>query len=115
MNSRQCTPEQSHTIEALAKNLHRHYRAGEKALGLRGSNGHDHGWDACSKQRYFRQRAVRELRGDVDRNQATAIAEKINASLEFIGVDFTMRNFAALVETTKHVEELIQRFRGGLL
>lgn len=114
MNSRQRTPEQNRQVETLAKNLHRHYRAGEKALGLHGSNGHDHGWDACSKQKYFRQRAVRELRGDVDHNQATAIADKLNTSLAFIGVDFTGRRLSALLETTKHVTELIQRFRGGL-
>lgn len=50
-------------VEHLAKDLHRHYRAGEKALGLHGWCAHDHGWDACSNQRYFRQRAARELRG----------------------------------------------------
>jgi nucleoid-associated protein YejK len=63
MNARDRTPEQNEVVEQLAKDLHRHYRAGEKVLGLHGSLAHDHGWDACSKQKYFRQRAVRELRG----------------------------------------------------
>jgi hypothetical protein len=33
VNARQRTPEQNARVERLAKDLHRHYRAGEKALG----------------------------------------------------------------------------------
>jgi hypothetical protein len=65
MSAPQRTPEQNERVEKLAKDLHRHYRAAEKALGSHGWNAHDHGWDACSKQKYFRQRAVRELRGQL--------------------------------------------------
>lgn len=50
--------------EMLAVELHRQYRAAEKAM-LRAATGrasmnlliHDHGWSACSKQSYFLKRA----------------------------------------------------------
>lgn len=69
MTARERTPEQNEQVEQLAKDLHRHYRAGEKVLrctdevGQRPYLQHDHGWSNCHKQKYFRQRAVRELRG----------------------------------------------------
>lgn len=69
MNAPDRTPEQQARVEQLAQDLHRHYRAGEKALrctdeaGKRPYLQHDHGWTSCHRQKYFRQRAVRELRG----------------------------------------------------
>lgn len=39
----------------LAEELHRQYRAADKAL--EGSNKHDHGWTACRNKRYFTRRA----------------------------------------------------------
>lgn len=64
MNASQRTPEQNVRVEQLAKDFHRHYRAACKALRFfSNESNHDHGWDGCSKQKYFRQRAARELRG----------------------------------------------------
>jgi len=45
--------------EALAKDLHRHYRAMSKALDI---PRHDHGWEGCSKKLYFLRRARTEYR-----------------------------------------------------
>jgi len=48
----------------LAKELHREYRAAEKALrttdvlGRRPYYQHDHGWDGCHRQKYFTERAA---------------------------------------------------------
>ena len=50
--------------ELIAQELHRLYRAGEKALrttdvaGERPYLQHDHGWAGCRKQDYFRKRAA---------------------------------------------------------
>lgn len=59
-------------IEFRAAQLHRDFRAASKALLPRFIEGayhdsrpafaHDHGWEACHRKKYFRQRAVRQLR-----------------------------------------------------
>lgn len=49
-------------IEA-AKELHRTYRAADKALN--GQNKHDHGWSKCPRQKYFIQRAKRDITTEV--------------------------------------------------
>jgi len=55
----------SPVTEQLAQQLHREYRAAEKALrctdvaGERPYLQHDHGWEGCHKKQYFRQRASR--------------------------------------------------------
>jgi len=54
-------------VEEFARELHRSYRAGCKALSTRGAwnqHGfcHDHGWRACSRQTFFRGRARRLLK-----------------------------------------------------
>lgn len=55
----ECPEEMCRTkILVLAQDLHRHYRAMSKALDI---PRHDHGWSACSKQKYFLRRAAREL------------------------------------------------------
>lgn len=48
----------------LAEELHRQYRAAEKALSRVTGNRllHDHGFEACSKQKYFVKRAALMLR-----------------------------------------------------
>lgn len=43
-------------VEILAAELHRQYRAAEKALNP--YHIHDHGWQACGKKKYFLQRAA---------------------------------------------------------
>lgn len=48
--------------EALAAELHKEYRAANKALfpgGATSGGAHDHGWKKCHKQKYFRRRAQR--------------------------------------------------------
>lgn len=53
------------TIEQLAEELHKFYRAAFKALSVHGEypdmtescKGHDHGWSHCNKQKYFQNRA----------------------------------------------------------
>ena len=52
------------TVEALAKQLHRDFRAASKALSLNWSmtNVHDHGWKGCHQQTYFLKRARRLLK-----------------------------------------------------
>ena len=56
-------------VELLAEELHRVYRAAEKALRLDGgcthegvSLFHDHSWKGCRKQAYFRKRATLLIR-----------------------------------------------------
>jgi hypothetical protein len=56
-------------IEILAEDLHRDYRAAEKALrhlcldnNLCADLRHDHGWRSCHKKKYFRNRAGRKLK-----------------------------------------------------
>jgi len=63
-------------VELLAEELHRNYRAAEKALnkeaktvwraGVQVTNTnrllHDHGWASCGKQAYFRKRAAELIR-----------------------------------------------------
>lgn len=41
-------------VENLAMELHRQYRAADKALG---DARHDHGWRSCADKKYFRNRA----------------------------------------------------------
>jgi hypothetical protein len=43
-------------LEQLAVELHRHYRAADKAM--HGANKHDHGWDRCPRKTYFLKRAA---------------------------------------------------------
>jgi len=64
MIARHRTPEQNDKVEQLAMDIHRHVRAANKHI-IHKSYGteHDHGWSACHDKKYFRQRAVRELRG----------------------------------------------------
>ncbi len=73
------------TAELLARELHRQYRAAEKALNkaaktlwragvqLPNTNKllHDHGWDACGKQTYFLRRANLMVKRASDRTPAT--------------------------------------------
>lgn len=47
------------TIEELATELHKDYRAAGKSLN--GVFLHDHGWTNCRSKDYFRQRAARKL------------------------------------------------------
>lgn len=108
MVAKKRTYEQNARIERLAKELHRHYRAGEKALGLHSWKIHDHGWDGCHRQKYFRQRAVRELRRDVDKNRATHLASHIITTLEYIGVDFSGHKLTSLLEVAMHVEDIMR-------
>ena len=56
---------QDAVVEMFAQQLHREYRAAEKALRLDGGATHDgvclfhdHGWAGCRKQAYFRKRAA---------------------------------------------------------
>lgn len=66
--------KQLDVVETLAAQLHREYRAAEKAMNRKGTFAkrlrrkgvevksanlslHDHGWSACSKQQYFLNRA----------------------------------------------------------
>lgn len=46
-------------IKLLAKQLHENYRAACKAMGVKGPEGHDHGYNDCGgrKQEYFIKRA----------------------------------------------------------
>lgn len=61
-------------VDALAAQLHKDYRAMVKAMhrGVFGRTAdlkmHDHGWQACHKKAYFRQRAERQL-GEKGRTQ----------------------------------------------
>jgi hypothetical protein len=57
-------PEMIDLVEMLAAELHRQYRATEKAMHRDGTKSshpncfmHDHGFASCSKQKYFRKRA----------------------------------------------------------
>src|SRR5208337_12092 len=51
--------------ELLAQQLHREYRAAEKALRTTDEVGHypyfkhDHGWEGCHRKKYFQQHASR--------------------------------------------------------
>jgi nucleoid-associated protein YejK len=64
MNATQRTPEQNECVEQMAKDIHRHVRAANKAImHFHSGSEHDHGWEACHKKKYFRQRAARELQG----------------------------------------------------
>ena len=49
------------TIELVAENLHKLYRAANKALfsseGYTNGGKHDHGWAKCHKKAYFIKRA----------------------------------------------------------
>lgn len=54
----------------LAKELHRQYRAAEKALAGRGLK-HDHGWDGCHVKSYFWHRANLILKRANVRNPRT--------------------------------------------
>lgn len=52
-------------IEKIAENLHKEFRATDKALGDHTggfSEPHDHGWKDCDKKEYFRRRAKRWVR-----------------------------------------------------
>ena len=63
MNAPQRTEEKNERVEQLAKDIHRHVRAANKAImHMQCGSEHDHGWLACHKKKYFRQRAARELR-----------------------------------------------------
>lgn len=86
-------------IDELAIELHRQYRAAEKALnrtktvwrkGKQIPNPnlllHDHGWSACGKHKYFRKRAALimkratcespETLGEMEQRLAAAILER---------------------------------------
>lgn len=86
-------------IDELAIELHRQYRAAEKALnraktvwrkGKQIPNPnlllHDHGWSACGKQKYFRKRAALVMKraacanpetlGEMEQRLAAAILER---------------------------------------
>ncbi len=57
-------------VERLAVELHRHYRAAEKAFNTTDGTlegkvlklRHDHGWAGCHRQKYFLKRAERVIR-----------------------------------------------------
>ncbi len=57
-------------VERLAVELHRHYRAAEKAFNTTDGTlegkvlklRHDHGWGGCHRQKYFLKRAGRVIR-----------------------------------------------------
>jgi hypothetical protein len=62
--------------ERLAVELHRQYRAAEKALnGPRSGEAlplaHDHGWEHCNKKQYFRKRADLVIKRAAVRNPGT--------------------------------------------
>lgn len=71
-----------YTIEQLAEELHKFYRAAFKAL--HGTTrpigqfqcdapGHDHGWSHCNKKKYFLRRAEILLRDLTGEEQARAV------------------------------------------
>lgn len=67
----------SPVIEILAQELHRNYRAAEKSLrttdvvGERAYMQHDHGWEGCHRQKYFRKRAALLIKRSVVVNPET--------------------------------------------
>jgi hypothetical protein len=84
-NTRAATKTAGSVIELLAEELHRQYRAAEKALNkqthslyragvlLPNENRllHDHGWTACGKQEYFRKRAALMVKRATDSSTQT--------------------------------------------
>lgn len=49
------------TVETLASELHKFYRAANKALypgGYTEGGAHDHGWQNCHRKKYFQRRAL---------------------------------------------------------
>lgn len=49
------------SVEYLAEQLHREYRAAFKALHKGERSRHDHGWEHCHRKNYFLRRADRWL------------------------------------------------------
>jgi hypothetical protein len=81
----------SPVTELLAQQLHREYRAAEKACrctdvaGERPYYQHDHGWEGCHKKQYFRRRAaLLAVRADVNNPTTLGEAEQALAATVLI-------------------------------
>jgi hypothetical protein len=109
-------------VEKIAINLHRRYRAMYKALhesaltesvwGNRCSGAHDHGWNHCTNKEYFRRRAARTLRIELDKamhgDRAYVLAQQIIGTLEFHGVNFSGHRVDAAMALAKHIQAIYQ-------
>lgn len=71
--------------DALARELHRQYRAAAKAMGIKGPEAHDHGVRDCGakKFKYFRKRAALLLKRSASLNPKTLgqAEENLNAMI----------------------------------